>query len=121
MMATIEEMGGVRVLVCDAEGPTIDTERAGTDLIGDAMGEGASVIAVPVARLGAALFQLRNGLAGTITQKVVNYRMRLAVIGDVSGFTAASGPVRDWVREANAGRDIWFVADVAELRARLGG
>jgi hypothetical protein len=39
-MADVVEIGGVRVLVCDAEGPAIDSERAGTDLIGDAMGEG---------------------------------------------------------------------------------
>lgn len=120
-MAETVEIGGTRVLVCDAEGPAIDTERAGTDLIGDAMGEGATVIAVPAARLGAAFFQLRTGLAGAITQKIVNYRMRLAVIGDLSQVLAASAPVRDWVREANAGRDVWFVADMTALEARLGG
>ena len=120
-MAEVVEIGGTRVLVCDADGPAIETERAGTDLIGDAMGEGASVIAVPVARLGDGFFKLSNGLAGAITQKIVNYRLRLAVVGDVSAWTTKSVPVRDWVRESNARRDIWFLADMAELKAKLGG
>jgi hypothetical protein len=51
-------------------------------------------------------------------QKFVNYRMRLAVVGDVSAHEAASEPFRDWVRETNRGKDIWFVPDLASFEER---
>lgn len=120
-MTGLLNWGSDRVLVCDPEGPAIDTPRAATDLIGEAMFAGASVLAVPAARLGLAFFQLRSGLAGEIAQKAVNYRLKLAVIGDISGHLAASTALRDWVREANRGREIWFEPDLDSLAARLGG
>jgi hypothetical protein len=113
--------GSDHVLVCEPEGPAIDSPRAATDLIGEAMFAGASVLAVPASRLGPAFFQLRTGLAGEIAQKAVNYRLKLAVIGDISQHLAASNALRDWVREANRGREIWFEPDLDSLAARLGG
>jgi hypothetical protein len=49
-----------------------------------------------------------------------NYRRRLVVLGDVSAFVAGSDAFRDWVREANRGQDVWFLADDEELARRLG-
>src|SRR5690349_1061734 len=100
--------GDKQVLTLDPEGPEIDNPQHATDLIGEAAFSGAAMIAVPVSRLGSAFFQLRTGLAGEIVQKAVNYRLQLAVIGDISEHLAASNAFRDWVREANGGRDIWF-------------
>ncbi|WP_343714344.1 DUF4180 domain-containing protein [Inquilinus sp.] len=120
-MTDLLQWGSDHVVVCDAEGPSIDTPRAATDLIGDAMFAGASVLAVPAARFGPAFFQLRSGLAGEIAQKAVNYRLKLAVIGDISEHLAASNALRDWVREANRGREIWFEPSLDSLAARLGG
>lgn len=120
-MTELLEWGDERVLACDADGPAIDTPRAATDLIGEALFAGASVLAVPAARLGPAFFQLRTGLAGEIAQKAVNYRLKLAVIGNISQHLAASSALRDWVREANRGREIWFEPSLDSLAARLGG
>src|SRR5262252_4158767 len=107
-MTEVLNWSGVRVLACDPEGPVIDSPQRAADLIGEAAFSGASVIAVPVSRLGPTFFQLRTGLAGEIAQKAVNYRLKLAVIGDISEHLATSNPLRDWVREANSGREIWF-------------
>ena len=60
-----------------------------------------------------------SGVAGEIAQKCVNYRIGLAVLGDVSEAVARSVPLRDWIRESNKGRHIWFLADAAELAERL--
>lgn len=120
-MTEMLEWGDERVLACDEDGPAIDTPRAATDLIGEALFAGASVLAVPAVRLGPAFFQLRSGLAGEIAQKAVNYRLKLAVIGDISQHLAASNALRDWVREANRGREIWFEPSLDSLAARLGG
>ena len=45
------------------------------DLIADAMGHGAELVALPVERLPDEFFSLRTGLAGTVAQKFVNYRI----------------------------------------------
>ena len=76
---------------------------------------------MPVARLDPAFFDLRSGVAGDIVQKFVNYGLRLAVVGDISESLERSGALRDFVRESNRGRQVWFVADEAELARRWSG
>ncbi|MDL5159979.1 DUF4180 domain-containing protein [Actinomycetospora termitidis] len=106
------------VLTLPDDGPPIDGERAATDVLGEAFGAGADTVVVPVGRLSPDFFVLRTGVAGAITQKFVQYGVRLVVLGEPA---AVAGPVADWTREANQGRELWFVADAAELQRRLGG
>lgn len=120
-MTELLHAGSETILACDPDGPAIDSPQRAIDLIGEAMFAGASVIALPASRLGAAFFQLRTGLAGEIAQKAVNYRLKLAVIGDISQHLAASSALRDWVREANRDREIWFEPSLDSLAARLDG
>jgi len=60
-----------------------------------------------------------SGVLGELTQKFVNYRIRLVVLGDVTEYTEKSEAFRDYVRETNAGDQVWFVADEADFAARL--
>ncbi|MBA8944893.1 MULTISPECIES: DUF4180 domain-containing protein [Streptomyces] len=110
---------GVTVLVCDADGAKVSGGDTALDLIGDAMGCRADVVAVPVERLADEFFALSSGVAGDVVQKFVNYRIRLAVVGDIGDRVAASDALRDFVREANRGRQVCFVADRTELEERL--
>ncbi|MFD1714300.1 DUF4180 domain-containing protein [Amnibacterium flavum] len=114
-----EDYGDLRVVFVDPDGPLISTGGQANDLIGDAWGSEATVIAVPVERLDPAFFELRSGLAGEIAQKVVNYRLRLVVVGDTSVYEARSSALRDWIWESNRGTQVWFVPDRAALAARL--
>lgn len=118
-MTTLETVHGVRVLRCAPDGPLLDGERAALDLIGDAMGQGAQLVAVPVERVPEEFFRLRSGLAGAVMQKFVTYRIRLAVVGDISRHVAGSTALRDFVHETNQGGHIWFLADDARLREKL--
>jgi len=106
-----------RLYVCPADGKKLRTARDATDLIGDAAG--ADVIVIPVERLDEDFFRLRTGVAGEMIQKFVTYRKRVAIVGDVSAHVAGSKSFHDFVYEANRGRDLWFVADRAELETRL--
>jgi Domain of unknown function (DUF4180) len=74
---------------------------------------------VPVERLPDEFFDLRTGLVGQIAQKFVNYRLRLAIVGDISRHLTASSALREFLYETNRGSQLWFVATVAELRGRL--
>jgi hypothetical protein len=118
MTDTVVEQAGTPVLVCAADGPAISTPQDALDVIGGAFGR-ADVVAIPAGRLDASFFQLRSGVAGEIMQKFVNYRIRLAVVGDIAAHEAASDAFRDLVRESNRGRHIWFVRDLDELAAHL--
>ncbi|WP_433724189.1 DUF4180 domain-containing protein [Actinoplanes sp. CA-051413] len=118
MTDRLEQRNGVPVLVCAADGPAVETEQDALDLIG-ATYAGADVVALPAGRLPERFFTLGTGLAGAIMQKFVNYRVRLAVVGDISAHLAASSALRALVHESNRGGQIWFVADLDELDAHL--
>lgn len=113
------KLGGEIAYVCDAEGPKLNGERAATDIIGEAFGAGVRLVVVPVERLDEGFLTLSTRVAGEVIQKFVNYGFRLAFVGDVSEAVAASNALRDFVRESNRGRHVWFVADMAELEAKL--
>jgi hypothetical protein len=98
-----------------SDGPLIASERDATDIIGDALGQGAELVVIPVARLSPEFFHLGSGLAGAILQKFTNYRIRVAIVGDISGFTERSAPLRDFVAESNRRGQVRFVPSDAEV------
>jgi hypothetical protein len=75
---------------------------------------------IPRVKSGTVSFHLRTGVAGKMLQKFVNSGVKLAILGDVSAYTAASSALRDFIYESNRGEAIWFVADRHELEQRLG-
>ena len=115
----IEELERQRLLFLDGEGPALARVQDILDLVAEALPRRVSMIVVTVERLDPSFFQLRSGLAGEFVQKIVNYRLRLAVIGNISAFTANSAAFTDFVRESNRGRSIFFVHDLDELVEKL--
>ncbi|GAA2639946.1 DUF4180 domain-containing protein [Dactylosporangium fulvum] len=118
MADEVQERAGVTVLVCDPDGPLIATEQDALDLIGAAF-VGAQVVAVPASRLDERFFSLGTRFAGEVMQKFVNYRLRLAVVGDIAGHLAASSALRALVEESNRADHVWFVPDLDTLDTRL--
>ena len=116
---TVRQIGGLPTYVCAAEGPSLAGERNLSDLVGELFSAGARLVAIPLDRLGPDFLRLSSGVAGAVLQKLVNYRFRIAILGDVSAAVAASIPLRDFVRESNRGTTVWFVEDLAALEARL--
>ena len=106
-------------LVLAQAGPLLRSADDARDVIQETFGTGIELAVVPVERLDPDFFVLRTGVAGVFVQKLVQYRLRLAVVGDISAQVSASDALRDWVREVNRGRDILFVPDMAALEARL--
>jgi hypothetical protein len=117
-MSRVESWGGTAVLVVDAGGDPIDGREA-RDLMAEAFGEGAAMVAISVGRLEPAFFDLRSGVAGDILQVSATYRMRLAIIGNLPAPAASSDAFAALVRESNAGTQHWFVASLDALRERL--
>ncbi|MFB7668106.1 DUF4180 domain-containing protein [Kitasatospora sp. NPDC056138] len=119
MPDTLQNLGTTPVLVCSSDGTPLRDERTATDVIGEGLGLGADWVAVPVDRLTDGFFRLRTRIAGDIVQKFATYRLKLAIVGDISHHVDASTALRDFVRESNRGTQLWFVPDVEALRTRL--
>ncbi|MEV6974132.1 DUF4180 domain-containing protein [Kitasatospora sp. NPDC093806] len=109
----------VTALRLPAEGPPIRDEAAAADVIAEVWARDTAWAVVPAERFPDEFFTLGNRIAGGIVQKFANYRIGLAIVGDISRHTAASGALRDFVRESNRGGQLWFLADEAEFDARL--
>lgn len=118
-MSEVLELGGKRVLTYVVEAGSIADPSRALDLIAAASSADADWVVLSVEGLAGDFFSLRSGIAGEFVQKFVNYGRRLAIVGDVSRHVEASTAFRDFVREANRGAQLWFVADVGELGRRL--
>ncbi|MDB5506451.1 MAG: alpha/beta hydrolase [Devosia sp.] len=112
-------INGIAVAVLETAWPRLISEQDAVDLIGETYGRDVELMVVPVERLAPDFFQLRTGLAGAFIQKFVNYRLRLAIVGDISGSLASSTALRDFVTESNRVRQVTFAPDLATLEATL--
>lgn len=112
-------LAGTPIWLCAPDGPPVASERSATDLIGDAHGSGARLVAIPVARLGPGFLTLSTRIAGEVIQKFVNYGFQVVFLGDVSAAVADSDALRDFIHESNRGRHVWFVHDLPALEAKL--
>jgi hypothetical protein len=117
-MNSISETHGVRVLTVEPGTPTLGSEADALDLIGQAFGERADVVVVPVTHVDERFFALSTRIAGDVVRKFAGYRIRLVVLGDLGAYLD-SDTFRAFVHEINKGTDIWFLADRAELDERL--
>jgi hypothetical protein len=113
------ELHGVRVLECDPNEKQLRNYNEAVELIGNAFEIRASVILVPAECLDDEFFRLSTRIAGELIQKIVQYRLRLVIVGDISQHLAESTALRAFVLEANRGKDVWFLATREELDDRL--
>ena len=118
-MASAFELHGVRVLECSTDAKPPRSAKDATDIITAAWEHKAKLVVLPADWLGDDFFRLSTRVAGEVVQKLLDYRLRVAIVGDIADRLAASQALRDWVRECNEGRQIWFVRDLKELGERL--
>ena len=90
------------------------------DIIGQTYGIECDWVVVPTARLADAFFDLKSGAAGEFIQKFANYRLGLAIVGDISDRLAASQAFRSLVAEYENSRLVQFQPSLAALKAWLG-
>jgi hypothetical protein len=95
----------------------INTPEDMLDIMAEAGYNNSTGIIIHNKSLNHGFFDLKSGLAGEILQKFSNYRMRLAIIGDFSGFKSRS--LRDFIRESNDRGTICFVDSLDKALARL--
>lgn len=110
---------GKTKVICFAEQGTTFDDDAMRECISQAIEQQAEWIAIPVTRLPESFFDLRTGVAGLWLQKLVNYRLGLAILGDVEPRQSQSKARDALIVERNRGKSCWFLPDLASLKARL--
>lgn len=104
------EQTGSELLLHDAQ--------SAMDLIGNAWSiEGCKKLIVKKEAVSEEFFDLKTRIAGEALQKFSNYRFRLAIVGDFSGYTSKS--LKDFIYESNKGRVIHFVSTMEDAVAAL--
>jgi hypothetical protein len=119
MVSRVAECHGIRLAQLGTDGPPLATERDALDVIAAAAEHHADMILIPAECLGHDFFTLRTGTAGQILQKFNNYRLRVAIVGDVSERVQASSAMQAFMLECNRGSNVWFVKDFEQLEDRL--
>lgn len=118
MMLTKCKSNGVDIAVLRDADPPVSNDREAVDLLMAVKHEqGCENLAISKEAISPSFFILSTGLAGEILQKFVNYRVRLAIYGDFSGYT--SKPLQDFIRESNRGDSVFFLSDEQAAVERL--
>lgn len=94
----------------------INSEQAALDFfLGLSYGENIQHFVLGKDCFPPAFYDLKTGLAGAILQKIVNYRLHLAIVGDFSGYRSQA--LQDFIYECNKGRHIAFLPTEQEAIA----
>ena len=118
MITQTKEYHGVRYAKVHSDDVIIQDVQTSLDLLVNVQYEtSCDRIAINKEAFASSFFVLSSGLAGEVLQKFVNYRTKLAIIGDFSHYT--SKPLRDFITESNRGNQIFFVTTEAEAAAKL--
>lgn len=114
----INQRGNSIVASVQAEEIVLGSVQDALDIVANAnYVAGANKIIVPKALIAEEFFELRSGLAGAVLQKFINYKARLAIVGDFSGYTSKA--LRDFIYESNNGKDIFFLPDMESALDKL--
>lgn len=110
---------GRKIAVITADEPLLTDAESALDLIMAARYEAqADRVILYKETVAEKFFILSSGLAGEILQKFINYQAKLAIIGDYSRYT--SKPLKDFIRESNKGKDVFFVETLETAVRKLG-
>jgi len=97
----------------------IESAQSLLDAISDVVYEGCTNSIFKKEHFPEEFYDLKTGLAGEILQKMTNYRLKLAIVGDFSGIQSKS--LNAFIIESNRGRQNFFVSTEEEAIQKLSG
>lgn len=113
-----KEAAGVPLAVVSGSEILIEDVQSALDLMATVRYEtGCERIVIDKSLITESFFDLKTRLAGEILQKFINYRVKVAIVGDFSGY--ASKSLHDFIYESNGGNDIFFLPTEEQAIAKL--
>jgi len=114
----IKKLDGKNIVILSEDSILIENGQAILDILMSARyNSGCSDIIIRKENIAEEFFDLRSGLAGEITQKIANYRFRVAIVGDFSAYKSKN--LKDFLYESNKGNTIFFVPDIEAVVEKL--
>ncbi|MEW9180672.1 DUF4180 domain-containing protein [Bacillus mycoides] len=111
-------IGGINIAVVRNDTVLISDVQSALDLMATVQYEVDSKrIAINKSLISESFFDLKTRLAGDILQKFINYRVKIAIIGDFSMYTSKS--LKDFIYECNKGKDIFLLATEQQAIVKL--
>lgn len=107
-------VNGKTIAEYNAPGVVLKTPQEFLQMLMDSCAE---AIIIHQQNIDERFFELRSGLAGDMLQKIVNYRLRLAIVGDFSVYESKS--LKAFIAESNRSNAIVFVSTVEEALCRV--
>ncbi|MDD3681691.1 MAG: DUF4180 domain-containing protein [Mesotoga sp.] len=117
-MRIIDSETGKICVFDEIEAPFADAQSL-LDGISDYVYEGCTNFVFNKEHFPEEFYNLKTGLAGEILQKMTNYRLRLAIVGDFSGIQSRS--LNAFILESNRGSQNFFVSTEEEAIQKLSG
>ncbi|EJQ44525.1 hypothetical protein IEE_02715 [Bacillus cereus BAG5X1-1] len=111
-------IGGINIAVVRNDTVLISDVQSALDLMATVQYEADSKrIIIKKSLISESFFDLKTRLAGDILQKFINYRVKIAIVGDFSMYTSKS--LKDFIYECNKGKDIFFLATEQQAIEKL--
>lgn len=110
---------GRDIAVVSANGILITDVQSALDLMAAVRYEaGCSRIVLDKSLIHEDFFDLKTKLAGEVLQKFINYKVKLAIVGDFSVYSSQS--LKAFIYESNRGSDVFFLPDEKLAVEKLG-
>lgn len=109
MNKKIIEVDNFKIAVISDKEPIITSSQAMLDLIATVdYYDSASFIVIYKSAIIEDFFDLSTNIAGDILQKVVNYKKKIAIVGDFSAYESKA--LKDFIYECNNGNSIFWAS-----------
>jgi hypothetical protein len=120
MNVRVDKRGNSEVAIVESGEVLISEVQEALDLMATVQYEtGCFKMLLRKESISEAFFDLSTKLAGEILQKFTNYGVKLAIVGDFSGYESKS--LRDFIYESNHGKQFFFLPDEAAALEALHG
>lgn len=106
------------ILIIDSQEVIIKDVNSANDLIATAFYEyECNKVVISKELIIEEFFDLSTRIAGEILQKFITYKIKIAIYGDFTKYT--SNALKDFIRESNNGKDIFFLKNEKECIDKL--
>ncbi|KEK21866.1 DUF4180 domain-containing protein [Bacillus gaemokensis] len=110
MKICIHEKGNSKIAIIESSEIVIGDVQGALDLMATVnFAHGCQKILINKLNVAEQFFELKTGLAGEILQKYMNYRIKLAIVGDFQTYNSKS--LADFIYECNKGKAVFFLKD----------
>jgi len=118
MNVRIHEVQGKKIAEMLSDGIILRSSRDATGLIEDMLSRGLTQLILHERNVAPEFFQLGTGIAGEVLQKLTNYQIKVALVGQFDNYKSKS--LRAFIAESNRGNQIYFTNGLESALERMG-